>query len=86
MTDKARQTWSIAGQFSTVVALLAVAATVWQAAAGFTKATVQNDQLFQQNAQIFQMMKQDFDEQLKVLRQIEEKLDRLNTRSRERTK
>lgn len=75
MTDRTRQNWSIAGQFSTVIALLAVAASIWQVAAGFTRATVQHEQLFQQNAEIFQMVKQNSEEQLKVLRRIEEKTD-----------
>lgn len=76
MTDRTRQNWGIAGQFTTVIALLAVAASIWQVAAGFTKATVQHDQLFQQNAEIFQMVKRNSEEQLKVLSRIEEKMDR----------
>lgn len=75
VTDRNRQNLGIVGQFSTVVALIAVAASIWQVAAGFTTATIQHQQLFHQNAEILQMIKQNQEEQLKVLRTIEEKLD-----------
>ena len=84
MTDRTRQNWSIVGQFSTVIALLTIGAAIWNLAAGFTTATRQHEQLFQQNAQIFeqnakifQLLQQNSDEQLKALRRIEEKLDRV---------
>lgn len=83
MTDKTRQNWSVIGQFSTVIALLTIGAAIWNLAAGFTTATRQHEQLFLQNAQIleqnakiFQFVQQNSEEQLKTLRRIEEKLDK----------
>ncbi len=84
MTSKTRQNWSIAGQLSTVVALLAIASGLWKADAGFTTATIQHEQIFQQNAEIFRLLNQNSEEQLKVLRRIEEKLDTLNRKERDR--
>lgn len=66
--------------FTIAVALMGIGAGIWNLSAGFTLATSQHEQIFQQNAKIFQMVQQNSDEQLKVLRRIEEKLDNLKAK------
>lgn len=83
MTDKTRQNWSLAGIFSIALALMTIGTGIWKLSAnvtllsaGLTKATSQHELILQQNAQIFQLVQQNSEEQLKILRRIEEKLDK----------
>lgn len=73
MTDRNRQTVSIVGLFSIAASLMVVGAGVWRLAAGFTTATLQHDQIFQMVRQNSEDARRNSEEQLKVLRRIEEK-------------
>ena len=79
MTDRTRQTAGLVAQFSVAFGLitltLAIAGATWRASAMFTTVTIQHEQLFQ-------LARENSEQQLKVLQRIEEKLES----SRERRK
>lgn len=83
MTERGRQNWNTAGVFTVAVALMTIGSGIWRLSAGFTTATSQHEQMFQQNAHLLDLTLKNSEEQrknseeiVKVLNEIGGKLDK----------